>query len=172
MSKDSINLLPEKSRNITEKILYFALHYLRYIIVITQIVVISVFFFRFTIDQRIIDLKERVNQKQEIIKITSPIIVEAREVSSKMTYVKKQIGMQNAFLTNIDNVFSVIPTEISLFEFEVNEKNVLLRGKSTTIEAVRYLHGVLQKKPGFKKVSIDTVVKDQNGFVFSIVVVL
>lgn len=170
MSNHGINLLPEKSRSFTEKILYFALHYLRYIIVITQIVVITVFFFRFTIDQQIVDLKERVNQKQEIIKITAPIVVEAHEVSEKMTYISKQIATQNQFLANMNNVFSVIPKEISLIDFDISEKSISFRGKSTTIEAVRYINGILQKKSGFKKVRIDTVVKDQTGFIFSIVI--
>lgn len=170
MSNHGINLLPEKSRSFTEKVLYFALHYLRYIIVITQIVVITVFFYRFTIDQQIVDLKEKVNQKQEIIKITAPIVVEAAQISGKMSYIQKQITTQDLFLARITTVFSTIPKEISLFDFEVTEKHVLLKGKSITIEAVRYIHAVLQKKPGFKKVRIDTVVKDQMGFIFSMVI--
>lgn len=170
MSKHVINLLPEKNKSFTEKILYFALHYLRYIVVITQIVVISVFFFRFTIDQQIVDLKERVNQKQEIIKLTRPIIVEAAEVSEKMEYVKKQITTQNAFQMRLDSIFSVVPKEISLFDFTINEKNIAFRGRSATVEAVKYLNGALQKKPDFKSVRIDTVVKGQDGFIFSIVI--
>ncbi len=170
MSNHGINLLPEKSRNFTEKVLYFALHYLRYIIVITQIVVITVFFFRFTIDQQIVDLKEKVNQKQEIIKLTAPIVVEAHEVSGKMDYIKKQTTLQDKFLANINSVFSSVPKEISLFELDISDKSVTLRGKSTTIEAVRYINAILQKRPGFKKVRIDTVVKSQDGFIFSIVI--
>lgn len=170
MSKHVINLLPEKSKGFTEKVLYFALHYLRYIVVITQIVVISVFFFRFTIDQQIVDLKERVNQKQEIIKLTRPIVVEAAEVSEKMEFVKKQLVMQNTFLERLDSIFTVIPKEIVLFDFDVNEKNIAFKGRSSTVEAVRYLHAALQKKKVFKTVRIDTVVKSQDGFVFSMVV--
>lgn len=170
MSKHVINLLPEKSKSFTEKILYFALHYLRYIVVITQIVVISVFFFRFTIDQQIVDLKERVNQKQEIIKLTRPIIVEAAEVSEKMEYIEKQLSAQNTFLARLDSIFTVVPKEIVLFDFDVTEKNISFKGRSTTVEAVKYLNTVLHKKKVFKTVRIDTVVKSQNGFVFSMVI--
>lgn len=170
MSKHVINLLPQKDKNFTEKILYFALHYLRYIVVITQIVVISVFFYRFTIDQQIVDLKERVNQKQEIIKLTRPIVVEAADVSAKMEYVKGQIVAQNAFLAQMGSIFSTVPKEISLIDLTVNEKNIALRGKSTTVEAVKYLHSTLRKKTDFKSVRIDTVVKGQEGFIFSLVI--
>ncbi len=170
MSKHVINLLPEKDKGFTEKILYFALHYLRYIVVITQIVVISVFFFRFTIDQQIVDLKERVNQKQEIIKLTRPIEVEAVEVSEKMEYVKKQLTMQSAFQERLDVIFSIVPKEIILFDFNVVEKNISFKGRSTTIDAIKYLNSTLQKKKIFKAVRIDTVVKGKDGFVFSMVI--
>ena len=69
----NINLFPVSERTFSEKVLYFSLHYLRYIIVLTQITVIAVFFFRFKVDQEIIDLKEKVTQKQEIFKITKPL---------------------------------------------------------------------------------------------------
>ena len=64
-----INLLEKKELNLLDKLTFFCLNYLRYIIVITQLVVIGVFFYRFQIDQRIIDLKEGVEQKKEIVQI-------------------------------------------------------------------------------------------------------
>ncbi|MFS8159061.1 MAG: hypothetical protein ACMG6E_02395, partial [Candidatus Roizmanbacteria bacterium] len=78
-----INLIPHKEKKFAEKVVYFLLHYLRYILVITQIVVILVFFLRFKIDQNVIDLEESYNQKQEILKLASPILDEAQAVSLK-----------------------------------------------------------------------------------------
>ncbi|MDO8741626.1 MAG: hypothetical protein Q7J11_00595, partial [Candidatus Roizmanbacteria bacterium] len=60
--KYKINLLEKKETSLLDKLTFFGLNYLRYIIVITQLVVIGVFFYRFQIDQSIIDLKEGVNQ--------------------------------------------------------------------------------------------------------------
>lgn len=44
MKSYDINLLPKEKNKLTDKILHFLLYYFRYIIVITQIVVIAVFF--------------------------------------------------------------------------------------------------------------------------------
>lgn len=81
--KYRINLLPQKETPLTEKIVYFALNYLRYIIVITQLVVIAVFFYRFQIDQKIIDLKESVDQKKEILQIVLPLLNQASNIDKK-----------------------------------------------------------------------------------------
>ena len=67
-----INLLEKKDIGLLDKLTFFGLNYLRYIIVVTQLIVIGVFFYRFQIDQRIIDLKEAVEQKREIVKIVLP----------------------------------------------------------------------------------------------------
>ncbi len=56
--KYKINLLLKKEEGILDKIYIFLVNYLRYIIVITQFVVIGVFFYRLQVDQRVIDLKE------------------------------------------------------------------------------------------------------------------
>ena len=69
-----INLLEKKDIGLLDKLTFFSLNYLRYIIVITQLVVIGVFFYRFQIDQKIIDLKEGVEQKKEIVKIVLPLL--------------------------------------------------------------------------------------------------
>ncbi|PJB87766.1 hypothetical protein CO083_05355, partial [Candidatus Roizmanbacteria bacterium CG_4_9_14_0_8_um_filter_34_12] len=63
--KYKINLLLPKEKNWLDKVIYFGLNYLRYILVITQTVIIMVFFYRFKIDQEIVDLKDAVKQKQE-----------------------------------------------------------------------------------------------------------
>ena len=87
-----------------------------------------------------------------------------------MEYIEKQLTAQNTFLARLDSIFTVVPKEIVLFDFDVNEKNIAFKGRSTTVEAVRYLNTALQKKKVFKTVRIDTVVKSQDGFVFSMVI--
>ena len=84
-----------------DKVFYFALNYLRYIIVITQLVVIAVFFYRFQIDQKIIDLKEAVDQKKEIVNIVLPLLKEAERIDKKTTEIDKIINNQNSFSSMI-----------------------------------------------------------------------
>ena len=70
--KYQINLLQEKEKDISGKIIYFALHYLRYILVVTQIVVIAVFFYRFKIDQEVIDLRDELKQNRRSSRCRAP----------------------------------------------------------------------------------------------------
>ena len=97
--KYKINLLEKKDASLLEKMTSFGLNYLRYIIVITQLVVIGVFFYRFQIDQSIIDLREGVDQKKKIAQIVLPLLNEAVKVEKKTLIIEKNIVKQKNFIT-------------------------------------------------------------------------
>ncbi len=166
MRKYQINLIPKKKRDLADTIIYFFLHYLRYIIVLTQIVVIGVFFFRFQVDQEIIDLKESIDQKIEIMKVTKPLITEATSIDNKIGEIKNILDGQNVFLKNISYVFSVIPQDIVLTRVEVEKNSIKLGGNSNTIAAIQRLNEKLKKDKMYKSISISELAKAQLGFTF------
>ncbi len=172
MKKYQINLLQRKKKPevLSDKLIFFALHYLRYIIVITQIIVIGVFFYRFTIDQRVIDLKESVNQKQEIIRITLPIVNEAKAIETKTTSIKKLIDEQKTFSNHFDYITSIIPDLIYIKTISISEQTISLEGSTKDINSIRILLERIKKDQKFKKVSLGEVKKTEQilSFVLNI----
>ena len=97
-----INLFPSPEKSRTDKFIYFAFHYLRYILVITQFVAICVFFFRFKVDQDIVDLQEKADQKQSIIVATKDLLSRMQEVDAKKRIQNSTISpllVQTPYLT-------------------------------------------------------------------------
>lgn len=170
MKQYRINLLQRKRKPTTliDKLIFFALHYLRYIIIITQIIVIGVFFYRFTIDQQVIDLKESVNQKQEIIRIALPIVQEAKAFEAKTTVIKKILDQQKQFSVHFDYIVSIIPESIIVKKLNLTAEGIALEGNATEINSVRALYERVKKDKKFKNVSLEKVTKDESLFTFSI----
>lgn len=170
MKKYQINLLQQKKKPevFTDKLIFFALHYLRYIIVMTQIVVIGVFFYRFTIDQQVIDLKESVNQKQEIIRITLPMVNEVKAIESKITVIKKLIAEQKNFSEHFTYITSIIPETIIINNLHISEQDITLEGKTADLNSIRLLYERLKKDQKFKTVSLGKVSKEEEIFTFSL----
>lgn len=87
--KKDINLLvnrePEKSFN--EQLLSWAITYGRYIIIITQITVLSVFFGRFKLDRDFTDLQDLLKQKQAIVESFADLEKEIRHVQDKLSHI-------------------------------------------------------------------------------------
>ncbi|HLL61274.1 MAG TPA: PilN domain-containing protein [Candidatus Nitrosocosmicus sp.] len=171
MKKININLLPKREQSLINRVIYFGLHYLRYIIVITQIVVISVFFYRFKIDQRIIDLKESVEQKEEIFKITQPLIDDARYIEKRSTFISKVLADQTNFYEDSQFIFSNIPTEIILDSFDINSESIKLTGVSNSINRIRHLSERISKGKQYRDVKISKVEKEITGYSFIITII-
>lgn len=170
MKQYRINLLQHKRKPIAliDKLIFFALHYLRYIIIITQIIVIGVFFYRFTIDQQVIDLKESVNQKQEIIHIALPIVQEAKAFEVKTTAIKKILDQQNQFSVHFDYIVSIIPESIIITTLNLTAQGITLAGNAPEINSIRALYERVKKDKKFKNVSLEEITKDESLFTFSI----
>lgn len=168
--KYAINLLGEKESPFLERVVYFFLNYLRYIIIVTQLVVIGVFFYRFQIDQRIIDLKESVDQKKEIVQVVLPLLKEAdlidRRTKESDNIFKKQIK----FKTMFQYFLSQFPAGLTLINLEINPDSIKATGNAYDPRQLEAFYTLLKKDGRFATVEIQTLKKTEFGysFVFSL----
>ena len=144
--KYKINLLEKKETSLVDKLTFFGLNYLRYIIVITQLVVIGVFFYRFQIDQKIIDLKERVNQKKEIAQIVLPLLNEAVKIDKKALIIEKTIAKQKNFSTMLEYFISSFPETITLTNMEIKDESIKVTGDANDPKHLQAFYLLLKKR--------------------------
>ncbi|MGB9707210.1 MAG: PilN domain-containing protein [Microgenomates group bacterium] len=164
--KYKINLLPAKELSLKDKIVYFSLNYLRYIIVITQLVVIIVFFYRFQIDQKIIDLKEEIGQKKEIVKVVQPLLNEADVIVKKSKNIETVYKDQNK-LKEMLAYLSFFPETITLTKMEIlNNSDIKLTGMAANIQHLQLFKNQLEKEKRFKKVQLTSLKKVFNEYSF------
>jgi len=145
--KYAINLLPEKEKDFLDKSIYFVLHYLRYVLVITQIVVIAVFFYRFKVDQEIIDLKDELEQKQEIVAVSDPLLKEAQTVDAKTKSAKAIIEQQELFTHSLQYFLDTFPSDLTLNQLQVQNGTFSFEARTVKPEIIRmYLEKLKQDK--------------------------
>ena len=117
--KYKINLITQRKEKQIDRLIYFMLHYLRYILVITQIVVIGVFFYRFKVDQEMVDLQEALDQKKEIIQVSQPLIKEAKREAFKLDQARSIITRQLTLIESLDYLLSLFPENLFLTKLKV-----------------------------------------------------
>jgi len=161
-----INLLEKKDIGFLDKLTFFSLNYLRYIIVITQLVVIGVFFYRFQIDQKIIDLKEGVEQKKEIVKIVLPLLDEVAKIDKKTLIINETLLKQKKFSEMIDYFITSFPETISLTNMEVKNESIKITGDATNAQHLQAFYTLLKEENKFKMVSLQNIKKTETGYNF------
>lgn len=164
-----INLLPKRDKNITDRLVYFSFHYLRYILVITQFVAICVFFYRFKVDQEIVDLKDTLTQQSAIVESTKNLLESAREVDTKMKDIRTILDDQREFESLYKYFFSFfLDTNVLLTSFDFEAKSISLSGQSTDVASVKLIIDKLNKEGKFKNVKLSNVNKVENKFQFDL----
>lgn len=167
--KYAINLLPEKEKDFLDKSIYFVLHYLRYVLVITQIVVIGVFFYRFKVDQEIIDLKDSLQQKQEIVAVSDPLLKEAEIVDAKTKSAKLIIGQQTLFANSLQYFLDTFPSDLTINQLQVQNGTYTFEARTVRPEIVRmYLEKLRNDKQSgtyFANVTMGGIKRSDTEFV-------
>jgi hypothetical protein len=167
--KYKINLLAKKKESIVDRIIYFSLNYLRYILVITQIFVIFVFFYRFKVDQEIIDLKDAVAQKKEIVNISQSLLKDAAAMEVKINQIKPILQKQNYVLDELNYILSIFPESISVSKMSINDKEMALDCSTDNSTIIKIFYQRLLKEKKFKQINLVNLKKNETDYTFSLI---
>jgi len=167
--KYKINLLTEKKDSVTDRVIYFSLNYLRYILVITQIIVIFVFFYKFKVDQEIIDLKEAADQKKEIIEISQSLLKDAAAAELKINQIKPVIQKQDYMLEELNYVLSTFPESAYVSKMVIGNDDITLDCWTNDSSIIKLFYQRLLKEKKFKQINLLNLKKTEINYTFSLI---
>lgn len=169
-----LNLLPREDlgNTVSGQILSFALSYGRYIIILTQIAVLSVFFMRFKLDRDHNDYKERVSQRQSIVQSMSEIEKEVRRIQTKLVFIKKITVNQNLYEEILTFFSTSMPSEVrfSSLSLESGGTNMIsIKGAAPTLAIFNSFLQIIQSDNKFRDLTIESLTrKSDNSVEFEI----
>lgn len=150
-----------------DRIIYFSLHYLRYILVMTQIVVIGVFLYKFQVDQKIVDLTEAAQQKKEIINVSTPLVKEVKAIDFSINQSKQILGAQDDYTLLLQYLLSGFPIDFFLKKLEIQKNSINFSGTTTNVKTLKAYFIHLQHEKKFKQISLKNIIKKENGLEFA-----
>lgn len=165
--KYKINLLIEKQYNLVNKVFYFFLHYLRYILVVTLLIANGVFFYKISIDQEIIWFSESINQKEEIIKVSKPSIDKGQSINSKLEEIQSVIKKQNNLSQIMDYLLSRFPAGMSLTTFNTDGVSIKFNGKTQDPALLQTFYRRLLVEKRFQGVQLNNINKKLGDVYFT-----
>ena len=111
-----INLLPASDFELSfwGRFLKWAVTAGRYIIIVTELIVILAFLSRFKLDQDVADLASTLEGERNVLEAQKGVEEEFKLVQAKLTAADKMLGMQMQSQAKIEKIVSKIPPEIKL----------------------------------------------------------
>lgn len=162
-----INLLPREDFDLTfaGQFLKWALTYGRYIIIITQIVVLSVFFMRFKLDRDHVDLKEAIDNKATLLQSVSDVEAQIRKIQDRLAQIKTIESDEYIPLNVLKFLEAVTPVDIVYKNIAMSTGGLSLNGSGTSLQSLSGLLLQLKRSGKFTEITLDSVKRNSDGSV-------
>jgi len=153
----SINLVKNKQIPTYDKFIDWTLTVGRLIVIITEIVAVIAFIYRFSLDEKIVNLHSAIKQQQNIISVL-------KNDESKYRNLQDRIALASTFSTkaissdrNTTDIINLIPNQVKIVSFILNKNQIKLKVDITSISSLESLVNSLKNYSGIKSINVDNV---------------
>jgi hypothetical protein len=174
--KTKVNLLPKADLqgNNTGKLLDWITSIGRWIVVLTEFIVICAFLSRFYFDTKLANLFDSLRQKKVIVSSMADFESEFLLVQEKTDLLKTILAEEQKPSSFVNQISQIIPMDVTLTSIQLDEKTLRLSGYSLSTQGINLLISGLKKQPNFSKINLGTISQKEftEGINFEISVIL
>lgn len=152
----SINLIKTKV-NILDEILKWALTVGRLLIIITELVAFTTFIYRFSLDRKLIDLHEKINQEQAIVGSLKDREELYRNLQEKIGAIKTITTFGDRNVKILNDVAKLTPSGISFNSFDIANNKIEIDSSVQSTSSLSNFVSLLRKYPEVSSVSITRI---------------
>jgi Tfp pilus assembly protein PilN len=116
-----------------------------------------------------VDLKDSLNQKQEIVLVSDPLLKEAATTQNKITNINEIIKNQQQLEGMMDYFLSTFPDKLKLTKLDLDETQINFEGLTDDPNVVKAYYNNLKKEGKFGTTQLLKLNKTQDGFSFNFV---
>lgn len=168
MEKKAVNLLQQRGAPQTfwERLYDWVTNTCRMIVIITELLVLGAFGWRFWLDRKLNDLKEDIESKGEILKSLSAQEEEIRTLQAKMDVYKELWAQSSNYSSIIQEVNTYIPSEtdeLIVSIGETREGKVLSISGEINRDSIGNLENSLKDSLSFSDVVLSAIERKSEG---------
>lgn len=171
--KASIEFIPQEDWEKTSfgKFLKWVLTIGRWIVIVTELVVVLAFLSRFKLDRDLTDLNEKIKQQQAIINASSQFEKEFRLLQKRLLTIRELRQTQTEPESIITEIASLLPTDVILDNVSVSSDQINLNAVALSEAGLSALLNNLKTSSRFEKIIVTKVssgIKKGPGISFEI----
>jgi hypothetical protein len=151
----SINLLQVKGEPFLDKFLRWTLSVGRTIVILTEVIALSAFIYRFSIDRRIVDLSDEIKQKQLIMgQLDRPERL-YRNLQARLAEAKRLEQSGPATPELLNDIITLAQGRILFNSLSVSDTTIKINGSTPSTAQLNFFIKELREQPKIAKISID-----------------
>lgn len=159
-----INLLPaeEFETSLTGRVLKWAMTTFRYIVIVTEMIVMGAFLSRFWLDAKNSDLNDALKVKSAQISAQKEFEKDFRDLQGRLK-IFQEIKKDTPSSTILTKIIEKLPNEVSLQSVSYQAESIQVKGVATSEFAVAQLVSNIKADSTFKKVELGQIGSSENN---------
>lgn len=164
----SINLFKGQEKSFREKLITWVFSFGRVIVIVTEAVALTAFLYRFSLDRQLIDLHERIKQKETIVKLLQKDEETYRNLQDRIK-LAATLGKKSSVLTKIfQEILSLTPPDLAFNNISLTQKNLRVDANFSSIQTLTTFVNSLRKHASVSSVSIDKIENKTSSAIISV----
>lgn len=164
-AEDKINLLPkdEFENSPLGKLVNWAANIGRWIVVLTEFVVICAFLSRFYFDTKLANLFDDIKQKQAIVDSASSFEERFRLVQERINIIKSLLAQEKKPSGLFVEISQILPFDVFLTAMGIEENKLILKGYFLSEKSLNVFLSGLVSNPRLGEVSLDNISSQKDN---------
>lgn len=165
LSRIDINLIgaDDFSHTPIGRVVTWATTYGRYIMILTEIIVLLAFISRFSLDRKLTDLNEEISQKQAIIEANNDLEQQILVLQQKLISLRTLVASQKAPLDSFQSIRTALSPDVYLESLDVSDKSAKMTVIAGTTQGISVLLTGLKTNPHFTDIQVGDISLKQTG---------
>ncbi len=157
--KTKVNLLPQTDfeNTNTGKLLNWFTSAGRWIVVLTEFVVICAFLSRFYFDTKLANLFDSLRQKKAMVSSMADFEQEFLLVQEKTKLIKGILAEEQKPSAIVNQISQLIPLDVTLNAIQVEKNGLKLSGNSLSEQGINLFLAGIKRQPNFSQISLGTI---------------
>ncbi|MCX6816978.1 MAG: PilN domain-containing protein [Candidatus Beckwithbacteria bacterium] len=163
--KKEINLLPKEpwEKGFLGNLIHWVLSVGRYVVVFTELIVISSFLYRFSLDKKLADLNEKIKQEKTVVESYGDFEDKFRQVQKQLEEVKIKEDESIPIGLILNTISEITPTETVYESITINNQVVELQGRVLSEVGLATLLTQAQARKEFSDINLENVTSGKNN---------
>lgn len=153
----SVNLLKKEGESFFDKFIQWALTVGRILVMLTEIVALSAFLYRFSLDRKLIDLHDQIKLKDAYVKVLKSNEDKYRNLQERLAITTKLSKTSIDTANLITDLIALAPSDIIFNSLKISEDSVIIDANVQSVTSLTDFINKLKAHKAIRTVSLDRI---------------
>jgi len=165
-----LNLLKSRKKDTVDTIINWSITIGRFMVIAVELVALSAFLYRFSLDRQIIDLNSKIKQQEAAIQLLKDNEIQYRNLHERLASASTLSTTSMQKIKVFQNIVDLLPQNILLNTLSVLENKITINVSSRDTSSLKQFVNSLKTYPQISKLFLNSIgVKDASGLTLTLV---